>query len=63
VVFTSGGPVSACTGVLLDDPANLWPQFCTIVVNASVTKVVNGSRGLRLLSFNEHAHLSEFTYI
>jgi broad specificity phosphatase PhoE len=63
VVFTSGGPVSACAGILLDDPVNLWPQFCTIVVNASVTKVVNGPRGLRLLSFNEHAHLSEFTYI
>jgi broad specificity phosphatase PhoE len=63
VVFTSGGPVSACTGVLLDDPANLWPQLCTIVVNASVTKVVTGSYGMRLLSFNEHAHLSEFTYI
>jgi broad specificity phosphatase PhoE len=63
VVFTSGGPVSACAGFLLEDPANLWPQFCTMVVNASVTKVVNSPRGLRLLSFNEHAHLSEFTYI
>jgi broad specificity phosphatase PhoE len=63
VVFTSGGPVSACAAALLGDPALLWPQFCTTVVNASVTKVVVTSNGLRLLSFNEHAHLGEFTYI
>jgi broad specificity phosphatase PhoE len=63
VVFTSGGPVSACAAALLGDPALLWPQFCTTVVNASVTKVVVRSDGLRLLSFNEHAHLAEFTYV
>ncbi len=63
VVFTSGGPVSACAARLLGDPAGLWPQFCTVVVNASVTKAVIGPRATRLLSFNEHGHLSEFTYI
>jgi broad specificity phosphatase PhoE len=63
VVFTSGGPVSACAAALLGDAPLLWPQFCTTVINASVTKVALASDGLRLLSFNEHAHLGEFTYI
>ena len=43
------------------DPAaspGLWGRFNTVMVNTSVTRVVVGSTGARLLTFNEHAHLA-----
>lgn len=38
--------------------ARLWQRF-NAVVNAAVTRVVVGSTGARLLTFNEHPHLTE----
>jgi hypothetical protein len=35
----------------------VWKAFDDVIVNASVTRVVVGSSGRRLLSFNEHSHL------
>ena len=64
VVVSSGGPVATACGTLVapdeQDPAvlaGLWRRFNTVVVNSSVTRVVVGSTGARLLTFNEHAHL------
>ena len=64
VVVSSGGPVASACGALVAptdaDPAltwSLWGRFNTVVVNTSVTRVVVGSTGPRLLTFNEHAHL------
>lgn len=64
VVVSSGGPVAAACAALVDptgeDPmvlARLWSRFNTVVVNSSVTRVVVGSTGARLLTFNEHPHL------
>lgn len=64
VVVSSGGPIATACGALvapdLDDPAlvwSLWGRFNTVVVNTSVTRVIIGSTGARLLTFNEHAHL------
>lgn len=64
VVVSSGGPVAtACASLVApdqDDPEvvwGLWGRFNTVVVNTSVTRVVVGSTGARLLTFNEHAHL------
>lgn len=64
VVVSSGGPIALACAVLVDptgsDPATLarlWSRFNTVVVNSSVTRVVVGSTGPRLLTFNEHAHL------
>jgi broad specificity phosphatase PhoE len=57
VVFTSGGPVSWVATSLLGGGADLWTQLNPVTVNASVTKVVVGSRGCTLVSFNDHAHL------
>ena len=64
VVVSSGGPVATACGSLVapdqDDPEvvwGLWGRFNTVVVNTSVTRVVVGSTGARLLTFNEHAHL------
>ncbi|WP_193604950.1 histidine phosphatase family protein [Nocardioides dongkuii] len=69
VVVTSGGPVAAACADLVHPPAGpddgdlsatarLWARFNTVVVNSSVTRVVVGSTGPRLLTFNEHAHLA-----
>ncbi len=37
--------------------ASAWARFNAVVVNGSVTRVVVGSTGARLLTFNEHAAL------
>jgi broad specificity phosphatase PhoE len=57
VVFTSGGPVSWVTALLLGGGAQVWTQLNPVTVNASVTKVVVGRRGSTLVSFNDHSHL------
>ncbi len=63
VVVSSGGPLaSACAGLVAPGDessvqAGLWSRFNTVVVNTSVTRVVVGSTGPRLLTFNEHPHL------
>jgi broad specificity phosphatase PhoE len=57
VVVTSGGPISVVVAALLDSPA-AYQRIAPVVVNASVTRVVTGSRGRTLVSFNEHGHLA-----
>lgn len=57
VVVTSGGPISVVVADLLDSPS-AYERIAPVVVNASVTKVVVGSRGRTLVSFNEHGHLT-----
>jgi broad specificity phosphatase PhoE len=63
VVVSSGGPIAVvCASLLEADPspaelARTWRQFNTVTANASLTRVIEGSRGRRLLSFNEHLHL------
>jgi broad specificity phosphatase PhoE len=56
VVVTSGGPISIVVAHLLASPA-AYERIAPVVVNASLTKVVLGSRGRTLVSFNEHGHL------
>jgi broad specificity phosphatase PhoE len=63
VVVSSGGPIAAVCATLVDPSATadqvprLWNAFNTVNTNASVTRVLQGSTGRRLLSFNEHSHL------
>jgi broad specificity phosphatase PhoE len=63
VVVSSGGPIAAAGTSLVDPEAGpdqvtrVWKAFDDVIVNASVTRVVVGSSGRRLLSFNEHSHL------
>jgi broad specificity phosphatase PhoE len=57
VVLTSAGVVAAVTNTLLGGEAATWHQLQMIVVNAGITKVVVGGRGLTLVSFNDHGHL------
>ncbi len=65
VVVTSGGVIATVCAALLDpdgdDPvvvARLWSRFNTVIANASFTRVTVGSTGARLLTFNEHPHLT-----
>lgn len=71
VVVTSGGVVAALGAVLLlgddADPATYaatWQRLNTVCANTSVTRVVVGRGGPRLLTFNEHEHLApdQLTY-
>ncbi len=63
VAVTSGGTIAAVCAALVDPEAGaeayarLWSRFNTVLVNSSVTRVVVGSTGPRLLTFNEHPHL------
>ena len=63
VVVTSGGPIAAACAMLTEvgeEPRRLaaaWARFNAVIVNASVTRVVVGSTGARLLTFNEHSWL------
>jgi broad specificity phosphatase PhoE len=63
VVVTSGGPIAAACAALVDPEAEpaafarTWSRFNTVLVNTALTRVVVGSSGARLLSFNEHPHL------
>lgn len=64
VVVSSGGSIAAAMAALVDpevdDPvatSRLWGRFNSVIVNSSVTRVVVGSTGARLLTFNEHPHL------
>jgi broad specificity phosphatase PhoE len=64
VVFTSGGPISVAASALLDSGMATYRKLAPVVVNTSVTRIVSGRRGLTLLSFNDHSHLSpeQLTY-
>jgi len=64
VVVSSGGPIGVVAADLVDPDgadratlARLWERFNTVCVNSAVTRVLVGSSGRRLLTFNEHAHL------
>lgn len=57
VVFTSGGPMGWAAASSLGGDAALWLRLNAVTVNTGVTKLVNGSRGLTLLTVNEHSHL------
>jgi broad specificity phosphatase PhoE len=57
VVFTSGGPVSWVAAALADGGVPAWSRLSRVVVNSSVTKVLDGRRGTSLISFNDHSHV------
>ncbi|MGJ9411842.1 histidine phosphatase family protein [Aeromicrobium sp. CF4.19] len=56
-VFTSGGPIGLVVSHLLTGDDSLFVRLNAVVVNSSVTTVIVGSTGPRLLTFNEHGHL------
>jgi broad specificity phosphatase PhoE len=58
-VFTSSGVIAALTATLIGAPDSSFVPLNRVSVNTSVTKVILGSRGMTLVSFNEHSHLDE----
>ncbi|NRQ48915.1 histidine phosphatase family protein [Aeromicrobium stalagmiti] len=56
-VFTSGGPIALVVSHLLAGDDSLFQRLNDVVINASVTTIISGQTGPRLLAFNEHAHL------
>lgn len=63
VVVSSAGPIAiSCAAVMAGqgyrDPARRWRAWNRVMLNASVTRMVVGRSGARLLSFNEHQHLT-----
>ncbi len=66
VVVTSGGVIALVVAALVDPDcgdddafARRWQRLNTVIVNSSVTRVVVGSTGARLLTYNEHEHLPQ----
>lgn len=56
-VFTSGGPIALVVSHLLAGDHSLFQRLNDVMINASVTTVIVGQSGARLLAFNEHVHL------
>lgn len=58
VVFTSAGVIGRVATALLGGGESQWTALNRVVVNSAVTRVVVGSRGSTLVSFNEYSHLA-----
>lgn len=56
-VFSSAGPIALVVSHLLTASDALFTTLNDVVVNASVTTVIVGQTGPRLLTFNDHAHV------
>jgi broad specificity phosphatase PhoE len=56
LVFTSGGAISAVAKLLLGLPDERMLPLSYLIANASVTKLLVGSSGVKLSTLNEHAH-------
>ena len=56
-VFTSGGPIGLIASHLLAGDDSLFITMNRVVINASVSTVIVGRGGRRLLTFNEHTHV------
>jgi broad specificity phosphatase PhoE len=58
VVVTSAGVIASAVTQLWGAGADVWHKVQTVTVNTGVTVIAAGSRGLTLVSFNDHFHLS-----
>ena len=57
LAVTSAGVIGVACAQLTGLPADRWPALARVAVNASLTKLITGSTGTNLLTFNDHAHL------
>ena len=57
LAVTSAGVIAVVCAQVTGLPADRWPALARVVVNASLTKLITGSTGTNLLTFNDHAHL------
>jgi broad specificity phosphatase PhoE len=59
LAFSSSGVIAALAASLIGLPDQAFVPLNRTSVNASITKVIVGSRGKTLVSYNEHSHLEE----
>jgi broad specificity phosphatase PhoE len=57
LAVTSAGVIAVACAQLTGLPADRWPALARVTANASITKLITGSTGTHLLTFNDHAHL------
>lgn len=64
LVTTSGGVIAWIAASLLGAGAEQWVRLNRVCVNTGVTTLVTGRRGISLVAFNDHSHLSppDITY-
>lgn len=64
LVFTSGGPIAMVASHLITGDDSAFQRLNDVVVNSSVTTVMVGATGPRILTFNDHGHLpsSDITF-
>lgn len=58
LVVSSAGTITQLLAQLWGVPGTHWPTLHRTFVNASITKIIAGRRGLSVVSVNEHAHLA-----
>lgn len=58
IVVTSAGVIGWIVASLLGTGVDQWIHLNRVCVNTSATTVVTGRRGLSLISYNEHTHLT-----
>jgi broad specificity phosphatase PhoE len=59
LVFSSSGVIAAAAASLIGLPEQAFVPLNRVSVNTAVTKVIVGSRGSTLVSYNDHSHLEE----
>lgn len=57
VVATSAGVIGMIVADLWGGSVSNWLTAQRVVINSSITSLVNGKRGISLLAFNDHTHL------
>ena len=64
VVVTSAGVIGWLGATLLGAGVEQWVRLNRVCVNTGVTTLVSGRRGISLVAFNDHSHLSpqDITY-
>lgn len=59
LVIGSSGVIAGLAAALLGAPGRVFVALNRVSVNTAVTKLIAGSRGMTLVSYNEHAHLED----
>ena len=64
LVVTSAGVIGWLAASLLGAGVEQWVRLNRVCVNTGVTTLISGRRGISLVAFNDHSHLSpaEITY-
>ncbi len=59
LAFSSSGVIAALAASLIGLPERAFVPLNRVSVNTSITKVIVGSRGKTLVSYNDHSHLED----